>query len=263
MKKLCIQLLSCALALTGLVGCGGNSSSELEEQTLTLAAAASLQNAFEEELISMFNEKYPNVKIEGTYASSGDLQTQIENGLAADVFFSAATKQMNALEEEELINSDTRIDLLENKVVLIVPSNSSLGLSSFEDITKAATVAIGDPDSVPAGQYAKEALTNLGLWDTIEAKASLGKDVTEVLNQVAAGSADAGIVYATDAASISDKVIVIAEAPADSLETPVIYPVAVTAKTEHEEAAKALVEFLKSDAAIEVFVKYGFASNVE
>ncbi len=223
---------------------------DLGEQSILVAAAASLKNAYEDELIPMFEEQYPGVTVEGTYDSSGKLQTQIEEGLEADVFMSAATKQMKALDEEGMIASDTIVNLLENKIVLIVPAGSDSKIDSFEKIGDAASIALGDPESVPAGQYAKEALTNLNVWDSIQDKVSFGTNVTEVLNQVAAASADAGIVYATDAASKADQVTVVAEAPEGSLEKKVIYPVAVVKATTHEDAAKAFVDFLQTPEAI-------------
>ena len=233
---------------------------DLGEQSILVAAAASLKNAYEDELIQMFEEQYPGVTVEGTYDSSGKLQTQIEEGLEADVFMSAATKQMKALDEEGMIASDTIVNLLENKIVLIVPTGSDSKIDSFEKIGDAASIALGDPESVPAGQYAKEALTNLNVWDSIQDKVSFGTNVTEVLNQVAAASADAGIVYATDAASKADQVTVVAEAPEGSLEKKVIYPVAVVKATAHEDAAKAFVDFLQTPEAIQVFESYGFVA---
>lgn len=232
-----------------------------EAEEILVAAAASLKNAYEEELIPMFQEKYPNVTVKGTYDSSGKLQTQIEEGLEADVFMSAATKQMKALDEEGMIDSDTITDLLENKIVLIVPAGSDAGLETFEDIADAASIALGDPASVPAGQYAQEALTSLGIWDSIQDKVSFGTNVTEVLNQVAAASADAGIVYATDAASMADQVTVIAEAPEGSLSAKVIYPVAVVKDSAHADSANAFVEFLKTPEAMAVFESYGFSAG--
>ena len=231
-----------------------------EETEILVAAAASLKNAYEDKLIPMFEEANPGVTVKGTYDSSGKLQTQIEEGLDADVFMSAATKQMKALDEEGMIASDTITDLLENKIVLIVPAGKEKKLEKFEDIEKADSIALGDPASVPAGQYAQEALTNLGIWDKIQDKVSFGTNVTEVLNQVAAASADAGIVYATDAASMADKVEVVAEAPEGSLSKKVIYPVAVVKGTAHEEVAKEFVAFLQTDKAITVFEDYGFSS---
>ena len=231
-----------------------------EETEILVAAAASLKNAYEDKLIPMFEEANPGVIVKGTYDSSGKLQTQIEEGLDADVFMSAATKQMKALDEEGMIDSDSIVDLLENKIVLIVPTGNEKKLEKFEDIENADSIALGDPASVPAGQYAQEALTNLGIWDKIQDKVSFGTNVTEVLNQVAAASADAGIVYATDAASMADQVEVVAEAPEGSLAKKVIYPVAVVKGTAHEEVAKEFVAFLQTDKAITVFEEYGFSS---
>ena len=235
-------------------------NADLGDQSILVAAAASLKNAYEDKLIPMFEEQYPGVTVEGTYDSSGKLQTQIEEGLEADVFMSAATKQMKALDDEGMIASDSIVNLLENKIVLIVPAGSDSKIDSFEKIGDAASIALGDPESVPAGQYAKEALTNLNVWDSIQDKVSFGTNVTEVLNQVAAVSADAGIVYATDAASKADQVTVVAEAPEGSLEKKVIYPVAVVKATTHEDAAKAFVDFLQTPEAIAVFESYGFVA---
>jgi len=268
-------VMAVILAAGTVTGCTGFSSTNgtaettaatqsgetAEEVEVLVAAAASLKNAYEEELIPMFQSRYPNVTVKGTYDSSGKLQTQIEEGLEADVFMSAAVKQMNALNEEGMIASDTIVNLLENKIVLIVPTGNESGLTVFKDIAKADSIALGDPDSVPAGQYAKEALTNLGVWDDIQGKVSLGTNVTEVLNQVAAASADAGIVYATDAASMADQVTVIAEAPEGSLSAKVIYPVAVVKETAHEKQAKDFVAFLQTKEAMEVFKAYGFSAG--
>ncbi len=231
----------------------------LDGQEVNLAAAASLKNVYDEKLIPMFEEKYPGVKVTPTYASSGDLQTQIEGGLGADVFMSAANKQMNKLAEEGLVDNATNVQFLENKVVLIVPADSNSTISSFEDLKDVnGTIAIGDPESVPAGQYAKEALTNLGIWDAVESKLSLGTDVTAVLNQVAQGSADCGIVYSTDAKS-TDDVKIVCEAPEGSLNTSVIYPVAMLKDSKNPEAAQAFLDFLQTKEAKDVFVEYGFA----
>ena len=231
-----------------------------DQQEILVAAAASLQYVMEDKIQPAFEKENPDIKLSFTFDSSGKLQTQIEEGLEADVFMSAATKQMKALDEEGMIASDTIVNLLENKIVLIVPAGSDSKMDSFEKIGDAASIALGDPESVPAGQYAKEALTNLNVWDSIQDKVSFGTNVTEVLNQVAAASADAGIVYATDAASKADQVTVVAEAPEGSLEKKVIYPVAVVKATTHEDAAKAFVDFLQTPEAIQVFESYGFVA---
>ena len=231
-----------------------------DQQEILVAAAASLQYVMEDKIQPAFEKENPDIKLSFTFDSSGKLQTQIEEGLEADVFMSAATKQMKALDDEGMIASDSIVNLLENKIVLIVPAGSDSKIDSFEKIGDAASIALGDPESVPAGQYAKEALTNLNVWDSIQDKVSFGTNVTEVLNQVAAASADAGIVYATDAASKADQVTVVAEAPEGSLEKKVIYPVAVVKATAHEDAAKAFVDFLQTPEAIAVFESYGFVA---
>lgn len=252
-----VSVGSCAAGWFDFLG-GNSTDNSLDGQEVNLAAAASLKNVYDDKLIPMFQEKYPGVKVTPTYASSGDLQTQIENGLEADVFMSAANKQMDALAEEGLIDNSTNVQFLENKVVLIVPADSNTNISSFDDLKNVkGNIAIGDPESVPAGQYAQEVLNNTGIWDDVESKLSLGTDVTAVLNQVAQGSAECGIVYSTDAKSTSD-VKVICEAPEDALKTPVIYPVAVLKDSKDSDAANKFLEFLQTQEAKDVFVDYGF-----
>lgn len=240
----------------------GEAKADLGEQSILVAAAASLKNAYEDKLIPMFEEQYPGVTVEGTYDSSGKLQTQIEEGADADVFFSAAMKQMNALEDEGLVDADSVVELLENKIALIVPKDSTLGITGFEDITKAEKIALGDPESVPVGQYSKEAFENLGMWDDVEAKTSFGTNVTEVLSWVAAGSADAGIVYLTDATTSDqfDQVKVIGYAPEGSV-SKVIYPVGVVSASTKKDAAQKFVDYLGTDDALSFFAEYGFTAN--
>lgn len=251
---------------TALFASGKQSAKKAAEQqdkavTILVAAAASLKNAYDGELIPQFQEKYPWITVSGAYDSSGKLQTQIENGLEADVFMSAAVKQMDALVDGGYIEKDSVDYLLQNKLVLIKPAGAVTAVTGFSDITKAKTVAIGDPKSVPAGQYAEEALKKLGLWNKLpETSKSLGTNVTEVLSWVGNGSAEVGIVYATDAAS-TDKVAVIETLGDGILSAPVIYPVAVLKNAPQAEAAKLFVDFLGSDAGLAVFQKYGFSKN--
>lgn len=263
-KTISLILITCLLGFS-LAGCSKSQApketgkTSEKESTITVAAAASLKNCMDEKLIPMFQEKYPNIKVQGTYEASGKLQTQIEEGAEIDVFMSAAMKQMKALDEKGLIVENSIVELLENKIVLIVPKGNNKGIKTFEDILKSDKIAIGDPGSVPVGQYSKEAFENLKIWDKVSEKASLGTNVTEVLTWVAEGSADAGVVYSTDAAS-NDKVEVVSEAPEGSV-SKVIYPVGVVKSTKEEEAAKKFAEFLSSDEAIKVFETYGFAKN--
>jgi molybdate transport system substrate-binding protein len=232
-----------------------------ETVTILVAAAASLKNAYDQELIPQFKAKYPWITVSATYDSSGKLQTQIENGLEADVFMSAAMRQMDDLVGKGYIEKAAVDYLLQNKLVLIKPAGATTTVTGFADITKAKTVAIGDPKSVPAGQYAEEALNKLGVWSKLpETSKSLGTNVTEVLSWVGSGSAEVGIVYATDAAS-TDKVTVIETLPDGLLSVPVIYPVAVLKNAPQPEAAGLFVDFLASNAGLAVFQKYGFSRN--
>lgn len=228
-----------------------------EPVTILIAAAASMEKSLQE-LIPQFEEKYPWIAVEGTYDSSGKLQTQIEEGLEADVFLSAAMKQMNALKDKNMIDADSIVELLENKVVLIVPKGIDSKVTSFDDILNAETIAIGDPESVPAGQYAKKVFDSLGIYDQVAGKASLGTNVTEVLNWVAEGSADVGVVYATDATT-TDKVSIISEAPEGSLDEKVIYPIGIVTASEKKEAAGLFIEYLQSEVGTSLFEKYGFS----
>lgn len=225
--------------------------------------AASLSNSMEE-IQKDFNELYPNVTIYYSADSSGTLQTQIEEGARCDLFFSAADKQMDALTEEKLTKEDTVKDFLENKVVLIRPKDGETKVTGFENITDAENMALAGED-VPVGQYAREIFNNLGIMDDVnKMEINECKNVTDVLAAVSEGSNEVGVVYATDAASVTDKVDIIAEAPADSLKTPVLYPVGLIEDKEASEddtrAAEVFLDYVESDAAIKVFEDYGFTA---
>jgi molybdate transport system substrate-binding protein len=235
---------------------------ETEKTTILLAAAASLKNAFDKELIPLFQKKNKGIIVEATYDSSGKLQVQIEQGLPAGVFMSAAVTQMNALVKSGYVDGSKVTPLLQNRLVLIRGSKGKTAVKDFKSIGAAQTIAIGDPKSVPAGQYAEEALRTLGVWNSLPtAKTSLGTNVTEVLNWVAQGSAEVGIVYATDAASRPKEVTVVAQLPDGVLSAPVIYPLAPVATSAHPAEAEAFVKFLCSPEAIAIFKKYGFSAN--
>lgn len=267
MKKTSIILLLIFCLVFTLAGCNNDTATEdsvitepaITESTITIAAAASLKNCMDGKLLPMFQGKHPDINIQATYDSSGKLKSQIEEGAPIDVFMSAAMKQMTELDEKGFILEDSIVELLENKIVLILPENSTEDISTFTDILKGDRIAVGDPASVPAGQYAKEALTSLNIWEEASEKASLGTTVTQVLNWVAEGSADVGIVYATDAAS-NNGVKVVAEAPEGTV-SKVIYPVGIIKATEDEESAEKFIEFLNTDEAKKAFESYGFTAN--
>lgn len=257
--KLTRVLALIAVMIAFLAGCSApEEAGEDEPVTLNLSVAASLTDAMQE-MGQLYTEEYPHVSFEFNFGSSGSLQQQIEQGAPADIFMSAASKQMNELEKKSLLLEGTRIDLLQNELVLVVPKGFT-GISEFTDLTKdeIKLIAIGEPESVPAGKYAQEALVTLGIWEKLESdkKIMLAKDVRQVLAYVEAEEVQAGAVYRTDAL-ISDKVEIVAAAPVGS-HSPVIYPVALLKESPHHEEAKRLINFLAGDKAKPVFEKYGF-----
>ena len=263
-KKFLTIMLAGTMAAGMSAGSVQAAAAEDASGDLYVFIAASLSNAMEE-IQKDFNETYPDVEILYNADSSGTLQTQIEEGARCDLFFSAADKQMNALVDENLAKKDTVEDILENKVVLIKPKDGETKVTGFENITDAANIALAG-DSVPVGQYSREIFDNLGITDEVnKMEINEGKNVSEVLAAVSEGSNEIGIVYATDAASVADKVDVIAEAPADALKTPVLYPVGLIEDKEASEddtaAAEAFLEYIKSDDAMKVFEKYGFTAH--
>ncbi len=224
--------------------------------TLTVSAAASLKDAMEQ-VQPLYNQQKSNVKLTYNFGSSGALQRQIEQGAGADIFVSAATKQMDALEKQGLLLEGTRKNLLKNQLVLIVPQNSTV-VTDFKDLTKPTVkkIALGEPKSVPAGEYAQQVLTNLKIIDQVKPKAVYAKDVRQALNYVESGNVDAGIVYLSDAKS-SPKVKIVATA-ADNTHSPIVYPVAVIKSSKSPDAAKDFVQFLSGNQAKSVFEKQGF-----
>lgn len=270
MKKLKIFLtvVSAIALIISISACGTNSptqndktieqgtTKESKSVTLTISAAASLKAAMEE-IKSAYAKEKPNVTITYNFGASGPLQQQIEQGAEVDLFISAAAKQMDALKKKSLILDDTRRNLLENRIVLVIPKDSSI-VSDFKDLTneKVRKIALGGPKSVPVGQYAEEVLTKLNLLDAIKPKVVYGGDVKEVLTWVETGNADAGIVYETDA-KVSDKVKIAATAPQDSHE-PVIYPAAVIKASKNTDSAKDFINYLYSGKSKLIFEKYGF-----
>lgn len=247
MKRACMIML----ALTLVAGIWATPKTEI-----VVAAAASLQDALSE-AIEAYKADNPGQLVTSTFGSSGSLQKQIEQGAPIDLFIAAAIKQMDALQDEGLIDVATRKTLLLNEVVLVVPK-AEKGIAGFADVgtSKVRQVALGEPSSVPAGQYAEQVFTSLGILDAVKAKAVYAKDVRQVLAYVEGGEVSAGVVYATDA-SISKGVKVVAVAPAGS-HIPVVYPAAVVAKSPNAVQAREFLEWLSGPKAQAIFVKYGF-----
>jgi len=247
-----LGLISLLLVILAVLGC-----SKPVPVELNVSAASSLTDALKA-INTLYMQENDYVTIVANFASSGTLQKQIEQGAPADVFFSAGAKQMNALQDENLILNETRQNLLTNKVVLIVPSDSTLTFTDFTGLLNdnVHQIAIGDPASVPAGDYAKQAMQQLGIWDQLQSKLILCTDVRQVLAYVEGGNVEAGIVYATDAA-ISTSVKVAANAPAE-INAKIIYPIAVIMASQNVQAAKDYIAFLLSNEAKAIFEQYGF-----
>lgn len=260
------------LLLTGCSSTGTETSQPQQEETnmeaveLNVFAAASMQETLEQ-IVEDYKNVEPNVTIQLNLDSSGTLKTQIEEGALCDLFISAAQKQMNELDSTagaeanpdglDFVDPDTRVDLLENKVVLVVPEGNPKDIQTFAEIVdKADLVALGNSD-VPVGQYSEELLENLGVWDTLNesGKITFGSNVKEVTTQVTEGIADCGIVYATD--SFSAGLTPIDEAT-EEMCGQVIYPAAVLKTSEHPDEAQAFLDYLKSEDASAVFESVGF-----
>jgi molybdate transport system substrate-binding protein len=224
--------------------------------SVTVSAAISLKDVLDE-LGRVYEQRHPGAKILFNYAGSGTLQHQIEQGAPVDIFFSAAARQMDTLQSEGLIVAGTRRNLVVNELVLIVPATSNL-VRNFQDLVRpdVKIVALGEPETVPAGMYARQALDHLGLLAAVKKKTVYAKDVRQVLTYVETGNADAGMVYRTDAL-ISAKVRIVATAQAASHD-PIVYPAAVVKGSKNIASARAFLDFLAGPEARMVFAKYGF-----
>ncbi|HSF41755.1 MAG TPA: molybdate ABC transporter substrate-binding protein [Thermoanaerobaculia bacterium] len=221
---------------------------------LTVFAAASLTDALEE--IGTAYERAGGGKVALNLGASSTLARQIQEGAPADLFLSADEAKMDALEKRGLILAGTRRSVLSNTLVIVVPADTPSKIASPKDLAGVRTLALAEPQSVPAGLYAREYLTRLGLWDKVAGKVVPTENVRAALAAVEAGNADAAIVYKTDA-GISKRVKVACEVPL--AEGPKIsYPFAVVTESKQKAAAKRFLAYLESEPALAVFRKYGF-----
>lgn len=242
-------IMVCAFSISGC------SRQAQEASSITVCAAASLREALNE--IGPDFEKDNGIKLTFNFGASGALQKQIEEGAPADLFISAGKKQMDALEEKTLVDKETRKDLLGNSLVLIISNEYKGKIKTASDLeSKAERISIGEPESVPAGSYAKDSLVNTGLWDKLTGKIVYAKDVKQVVAYVEAGEAAAGIVYNSDAAVLKNSSIV--QVFDESSHKPIVYPAAIVAASKEKEAAKLFLDYLQSESAGQVFEKYGF-----
>ncbi len=224
---------------------------------ITVSAAASLTNAFTE-VKGAFEKKHPDIKVTTNFAASNPLLKQMEEGAPVDVFASADQTTMDKAQAGDLIDTSSRANFALNTLVLITPADNPAGVTSVSDLAKPAVqrITIGNPDSVPAGRYAREALTGAKLWDSLQSKYILGESVRQCLDYVSRGEVQAGFVYNTDALQGGDKVKVAAVATGH---TPVSYPIAVTKNAGEPKAAAAFVRFVLSPEGEAILAKYGFA----
>jgi len=226
---------------------------------LTISAAASLKDALTD-VQSLYLQEKPQTTLTINFAGSGTLQKQIEQGADVDLFFSAAASNMDVLKTKDLLIDSTIRNVLGNKLVLVVPNDSTVPVnSSFSVVVtdpSVKKVALGEPKTVPAGKYAENVFTFLNILDKVKEKVVYAQDVRQVLNWVETGNVDAGVVYLTDA-KISAAVKVIATASEES-HTPIVYPAALIKSTNNYTASRDFLNFLTSDKAKAVFDKYGF-----
>ncbi len=252
MKKICSSIALLLFLATG---------SFAQQRDLTVSAAASLTDVLS--ALKPTAEAFIGTRVLYNFGGSGALRKQIEEGAPVDVFFSAAAEDMDKLENSGLIEQGTRTDLLSNAIVLvtdmdIAPVGDVDGLRTL--LGKTELLAIGNPDTVPVGRYAVQALTNYGLYGAVEKKIVFGGTVREVLQYVLSGSAPLGIVFVTDAISPSaaGHVRQVYTFPESALKTPILYPLAVVKASKNSESARKMIDFLQSAAAKEVFRKAGF-----
>lgn len=295
MKKRMLAAILAVMMVFAMIGCGGSTREEKDKQTETgdtenadqldeteiqVFIAASL-NTVMTELVDMYNETQPNVKITLNADSSGTLLTQIEEGYECDLFFSAAQKQMDQLEEDGLVEEGTRANVLNNQVVVVMLKDSKTKVTGLENIGEAESIALAG-GSVPVGKYTRQALVNLGLLDQVddvsaittqEVSEALGgveiseqDNVSKVLAAVVEGSCEVGTTYYSDTYGYEDDLEILETAGYD-LTGDVIYPICRVVNKEADElqkkAAEDFYQFILSDEAKAVFDSYYFDTNVE
>lgn len=259
MKQRLILILS--ILIFALTGCRTNSptaNNATQNQTyITISAAVSLKDAFNE-IAELYKSKTGKT-VNFNFGASGTLQKQIETGAPVDLFASAGEKQMDELATKDLLDAATRRNFARNTLVLIVPKDSKLDLTEFSQLEKVNKIAVGNPKTVPAGQYTKQVFDKLNLKNTLQSKLILAEDVRQVLDYVVRGEVDAGIVYATDAKIAGEKVQVIATAT-ENTHQPILYPLAVIKDSKQKQAAQEFLNLVLSTEGQNILQKYGFAT---
>ncbi len=250
------RTLLCLLILPLVAWCGSNVRTALADEELIVSAASSLSNAFAE-VGKDFERANSGTTVVFNFAASGALLQQIDKGAPVDVFAAADQKTMNQGEEKNLLAMGDRKDFVSNELILIVPKGASLPIKGLHDLTmkEVTKVALGNPQSVPAGRYTQEALANEGLWEALSPKFIHGDSVRQVLDYVNRGEVDAGFVFATDALLAKDKVEVVATI---GNHEPIRYPIAVIAASKKKDLGQRFVAFVMSPEGQRILSRYGF-----
>ncbi|AIY06742.1 molybdenum ABC transporter, substrate binding protein [Planococcus sp. PAMC 21323] len=253
MKKM-MGMISLVLLMSGC----SNTSAKKEE--LLVSAASSLTEVMKE-MEQQFQEVEPDIKLTFNYGSSSKLRSQIEQGAPADLFLSASEKDMELLESQQLINTDSIKTFAENQLVLASLQEFPV-TAEFKDLVSNTEkeIAIGEPDSVPLGAYSKKALENENLWQTLDGRFIYAKDARQVVTYVESGNVDLGIIYSSDAV-ISREIVGTLEVPGQK--DSIIYPGAVVADSEKKIEAAAFLEFVTSSKGQAIFEEYGFMPVAE
>jgi molybdate transport system substrate-binding protein len=223
---------------------------------VTVSAAASLTNAFKE-LAPAFEAAHPGTKVQFNFAASDALLAQIAKGAPVDVFASADQETMDKAQQQKLLVDGSRRNFVSNALVVITPAQNGVPVKSLAELQQPTVkrIAIGRPEGVPAGRYAKAALEKANLWTALEPKAVFAQNVRQALDYVARGETEAGFVYATDAFVMKDKVRILFSVPT---ETPISYPIAVTNGGTNADGGKQFLDFVGSAPGQAVLAKFGF-----
>lgn len=259
-KKKLIMVILMVFVLCACTNDKETTTSKDQPVTLTLSVAASLEDAMKE-IQQAFEKEHSTIDLRFNFGGSGALQQQISQGAPVDLFFAAAEEPFQKLVKEGMINEEDHVTLVGNSLVLVTSKLSTISVQTLEDLKKddIEKVALGTPESVPAGQYAKQTFEAAGLWDDLSDKFVFGKDVRQVLTYVETGNVEAGLVYKTDAV-LSDQVN-IAMIVDEKMHLPIVYPVGIIKDTKFKEEAKVLFTYLQSEEALTILEKYGFTKR--
>lgn len=250
-----VAVVAAVIQFSGSVPAAEKAAPKVETVELNVSAAMGLKEALAD-IQKVYEAKHPNIKLVYNLAASGALQTQIEQGAPADIFISAANKQIDDLIQKGMVIPASRKALVSNELVVIVPKDNKMGIASFQDIEKVTRFGLGAPETVPAGQYGVEVLKSLALWDGVKDKAVLAKDVRTIVTYVETGNVEAGIVFSTVAAT-SSTVTIAAAAPPGTHEA-IEFPAVILAGTKKQKAAEEFLAYLTGPEAMKIFDKYGF-----